>query len=265
MSVSKSSTCIKCDIGIILRQYLQPLLQLLQKDPELKDFNLSDATKCLNTSVLLMVFMAGKKKGIDIVNQCDTVAVTARHKLGRDNNTAIMQMYSRRILTTNFSQRHLYYILLTDGWFKKKDGGDPVYFPGHVFILEKIRDHESKQPVYFLYQSYINQYDLNGYFLRMNGSNKISREGVSQLLKRLSYIISNKVWDQTCFEHWKGFTNVETHEFLDTITDNEVFVCIRSIPLTTCMKNIEAYIKDRVDAYPDLRKILVNVRRREYK
>lgn len=265
MSVLKRDSCIKCDIGIILRQYLQPLLQLLQKDPELKDFDLSDTTKCLNTSLLLMVFMAGKKKGMDIVNQCDTVAVADRHKQGHDNNRTIMQLYSRRILTNNFSRRHLYYILLTDGWFKKRDGGDPVYFPGHVFILEKIRDQETKQPLYFLYQSYINQYDLNGHFIRMNGSNKISQESVSQLLNRLSYIISNKTWDQTCYEYWKGFTNVETPEFLDTVTNNEIFICIRSTPLTTCMKNIEAYIKDRLNAYPDLGKILVNVRRHEYK
>jgi hypothetical protein len=248
MTGTPSNACIqcKCNIGIVIKKYLHPLLKLLQDDPELKDFDLTETTKCLNTSVLLMVFMAGKEKGMQVVNQCDTVRVTERHKNGIDNNNVILPYFSKKILSSKFSQRYVYYILLTDGWFKRKDGSDPVYFPGHVFIIEKEKDPITKKPVYYLYQSYINQYDLNGYFNNVKGNNKLRIKDVSDILNKLAYIVNNKTWDATCGAFWKTFTNVDTPEFTDTITEDSIFVCIRSVPLKTCMKNIERYMKDRL-------------------
>lgn len=263
---SKCKTC-KCDIGIILKDYLTPLLKLLQGDPDLKDFDLSDTTKCLNTSVLLMVFMAGKKAGMNAVNQCDTVKVTERHMKGVDANHIILPRYTKQILSPNFKRRQLYYILLTDGWFKYGDSRQPVYFPGHVFILEKVKDPVTYEISYFMYQSYINQYDLNGHYTRMNGDNRMTRTDVNILLQKLSYIVGNGVWDDQCCTYWKDFTKVDTPDFKGTVTKDSIFVCIRSVPLVTCMRNIESYVNARIKYSNDdtqrstLSKILSNVQK----
>lgn len=239
----KEKICYRCDIAYILKHYIKPLLTLLNKD--LTDFGLYNETKCLNTAILLIIFLAGMKKGRFIIDYCDCEKTRQRHLNGQAQNHIIMGSMMKAIASKKFKLRQLYYIMITDGHFPKVDGNGSVYFPGHVFIIEKMRVKEGEDPKYYIYQSYINQYTLNGHYEKMSNKVELSYEQACYTLHRLSYILTKGIWDEICVKYWKEITHVESPEFLNTITKNNLFLCYQTASTKGCVQNIEKFIKQK--------------------
>ena len=132
-----SKKCDRCDIGYILKNYVKPIIQCLTND--IKEYYMKLlTTKCLNSAVMISIFMLGKKKGLELANYCDNGDTKKRHIDNIDNNNNILLNYKKLILNNQSKHRILYYILLTDGYFTFNNKKPPAYFPGHVFILEQI-------------------------------------------------------------------------------------------------------------------------------
>lgn len=237
--------CDKCDLVYIIKDYIYPLMQLLTND--MNDFNIQMRTsKCLNTGLMLMYFMAGQK-GIDIVKQCDC-SKTAEQK---PNNGMLLKTLSSKLRNRNFKNRHLYYVLLTDAHIHSENDVMTTYFPGHVFIFEKFKDIGG---VYFnVYQSYNKEYDLKEYIEeKMKKDNvtetvKISSNDVSNIMRGLSYLLSSNVWDDTCIKFWKLFTHVDSSMYRNKIIKNKIFMCYGSARVDSCVSNIREYLNKKIN------------------
>jgi hypothetical protein len=220
-------------------------MQLLTID--LKEYNMRLlTTKCLNSAVLIMYFMLGKK-GVSIAQQCDTRAVIQRHTNGEENNYNILNDLKKDVLSKNIRQRYLYYILLTDGHFlvpNQEDDQRTIFFPGHVFILEKTPTPEG---IYFqVYQSYINHYDIKGHYKNNKNSVKMNINEVETLIDNIGYILNAEKWDDKCIKYWKQFTHVDTKEFKDSFSKNRFFLCYRKSPVTACLQNIKTFATKKI-------------------
>jgi hypothetical protein len=244
-SCTSSAQCQKCDIGYILRRYVKPLMQTLTNDVRNYYMRLL-TTKCLNTAVMLGYFMLGKRRALKIADYCDTEMTRARHQSGQDNNTTIMQNFSKDILSKRCSVRYFYYILLTDGKFPNPSQEKKyAFFPGHVFILEKIPS--KPEPYYYFYQSYINQYDLNEHVTKNNNSLKLTHQQVQYLVNDLSYILNAQYWDALCTAHWKNFTFVDASYLQGHQSKGNFFMCFKKAKVTDCLNHIEAYTQNKLD------------------
>jgi len=235
--------CDRCDIGYILKNYIRPIMQCLTND--IKEYYMKLlTTKCLNSAVMISFFMLGKEKTLEVANYCDNGDTKKRHQSNIDNNNDIILRHRNIILKNNYKFRYLYYILLTDGYFTFDDKyKKSAYFPGHVFILEQIPN----KPYYYLYQSYINQYDLKQYIEKNNRTLKFQYKKVKKLLDDLQYILNTDKWDDSCIKKWKEFTHVDTSELKDSRCKNNFFLCIKRSKVVDCLKHIKLYTKQKLD------------------
>jgi hypothetical protein len=202
-------------------------------------------TKCLNTAVMLMFFLLGKK-GIDRALYCDAQKVVERSLQENINNANTMKKLSKLILTKNVKNRYIYYILINDATlsFHGTEPQDTIYFPGHVFVLEKYLHGNGVE--YNLYQSYINEYDLKGYYTNRNGNFAMSYDEVKSLLDKLTYIMTNDTWDDLCIKYWKMFTHVDTSKFKNAVQKNKLFICFTHDKVNHCLRNIENYAHEKL-------------------
>lgn len=245
---NNSENCNKCDIGYILKKYIKPLMQTLTND--IREYYMQLlTTKCLNTAIMLSIFMLGKRKGINIANYCDTERTRERHLKYKDNNNSIISTFTKDILNTRKKYRELYYILLTDGKFENKDiNKPPLFFPGHVFILEKIPSQSILQEqYYYFYQSYINNYDLKDHIKKNNNTLKLSYTKTQELLNNLNYILNCDIWDKKCIDIWKSFTFADTTHLKDSFSKNNLFLCIKKARVIDCLKHIQKYTLEKLN------------------
>lgn len=246
---TNKENCRKCDIVYIIRKYVKPLMQTLTND--IKEYYMRLlTTKCLNSSVMLAIFMLGKEKGISIANYCDTEKTRSRHKNNEDDNNEILYWFRKDILYKNIkSHRYFYYILLTDGKFPFEDVNKPyAFFPGHVFIIEKFPSTSNNStPNFYFYQSYINEYDLDGHIKKNNNSLKLTYDKLKQIVEGLIYILNVTKWDDKCVEYWKLLTFVDSSYLKDSICKGNFFLCVKKARVYDCLKHIEEYTKSKLE------------------
>lgn len=243
MNIRDKSCNIYCDIGYIIKDHVKVLMQLLTND--LPQFNLKlQTTKCLNTAIMLLQFLLGDK-GMKIANSCDTRAVISRHTSGQDDNDEIIYQLTKQLFSKREKARTLYYILLSDGYFPQADPlSQSKYFPGHVFILEKIYDHRIKDHIFFFYQSYINQYTLNEH-IRMNKGLKVSKTRAQQLIDDLSNVLKSKTWDKDNVRRWYDMTFADSSDLLNSQSQKQFYLCFRKARTTTCLQRLDKYLKSK--------------------
>ena len=249
--VAKQNVCTRCDLPYILKNYITPLMQLLSNDMQQYSMRLK-TTKCLNTGIMLLTFMAGRKKGLQVVDYCNNNRVIERHQSGKETNYDVLDEYIPKILSKHFKLRQLYYFLISDGTLHHpSDASSTMYFPGHVFIFEKSWDN--RNIVFNFYQSYINQYDLQGHFEKRNFTMQLSAQELGTLLKKISYIlvregdldhVTDNTWDTTCSAYWKDLTGVDASQFEGFSLKGNMYVCCKGITLKECVHNIKQYIDD---------------------
>lgn len=231
-----------CDIGYVIKDHVKLLMQLLTND--LPQFNLKlQTTKCLNTAIMLMQFLLGDK-GIKIANACDTRGVIARHTEGQEDNNVILTQLTKQLFSKREKSRTLYYILLSDGYFEKDLLSQAKYFPGHVFILEKIYDSDINDHIFFFYQSYINQYTLNEH-IQMNKGLKVSKSRAQQLINDLTHVLTSKTWDKDNVRRWYDMTFADSSDLLNSKSQQKFFLCFRKAKTTTCLQRLEKYLKSK--------------------
>ena len=176
MPTSTTDFCPILRLDKVLEDHSGPIMQLLSH--YLPHYNMSLlTTKCLNTAVMTMYLALGED-AIATTRQCDVHTVRDRESNSgtwKPKNDKEEAVALREMLLGGAGGRgggrQLHYVMLTDGHMplaseggpvRVEDGekpeGDTVYFPGHVFVIER-----SPRGSWLLYQSYINQYTVSEY------------------------------------------------------------------------------------------------------
>jgi len=263
LCLKTNSHCTSCDMGSIIKDFVQPLIQLLTVD--VISYNMENSTtKCLNTAVMLMFFMMGEEKGIEVADACDCTTYNnkSRHllaqyadkRLFKQNHIVVEKLQKDVLDKKNIvpGQRLLYYVLLTDSYFEPPPGKSRAFFPGHVFIIEKFIDSKSKNRKknstvsYNLYQSYINEYDLRKYHEYNGNSFKVSYRKMSSLMKGLSVIMTAEVWSHEVVKQWKTLTKIDSVDLVNSTCGNKFFICYQKKDALYCIENILAYSKKKL-------------------
>jgi hypothetical protein len=139
--------------------------------------------------------------------------------------------------------------MLTDGYFVKPNG-DKVFFPGHVMVWEKIPGEDDDRIQYFIYQSYINEYDFKGSLIFRRIS-YISRKKIEYYTKVLNTFVNTNIWDSDMVDFWKDQTNVYTKTMLNSCPDNDAFyICYKKRLNTDCLNNLRTYVKKTLAQIP---------------
>jgi hypothetical protein len=142
-----------CELGHILSDYNEVILNVLSD--ELEGYIGNDTTKCHNTAVLVLYMLLGKS-ALSTTTWCDTDTVRDRVTNGSQpaDNYGIAKRLVRDVLSAKDRyKRTVFYVMLTDGDLKR--GKSTSFFPGHVFVLERLEDGS-----FNVYQSYIKAYNL---------------------------------------------------------------------------------------------------------
>lgn len=245
----------ECKLGNILSEYIIPIMQLLTNDLPQYNFKMK-TTKCLNTSIMITIFLLGLKHGSRIIDNCDSSKtndekyyITRRSKLNKDLDD---------IFNTE-NGRYIYYILIANNELNDKKDNTQV-FPGHVFIIEK---NDNK---YYLYQSYIRQYNLQGY-KELVSEFYITKKNLLSIINKIKYILIHaKTWNNKCIQYWKDFTFVDTQYMKNVIIKDTLNICIIKHEIQACLENLNKYvdkklreIKDTDTIYGDISKYELNV------
>lgn len=245
--------CKRCDLAYVIKVYLKPLLQAISV--EIKEYNMRLIdTKCLNTAVSFLYLFFGKK-ALQHTKYCDVHNVIERHRNNIDNSVVIADKLYKDILRKTTS-RYVYYIMLTDGYFTKSDGSR-AFFPGHVFVIEKIPWGKDKM-FYYIYQSYIQQYTFSE-FVDKNKSIKLSHKKVEYYVSKIKDMVNKRIWDKEFVEFWKDLTKVDTSEMLNGVPNNAFFVCYRRLKSDTCLKHLSVFVKSTLRKIPKSHDVKQNI------
>lgn len=235
------------NIGFIVKDFVKPIMQALTV--ELKHYRMRMlTTKCLNTSVTFWHLFFGKRGHEDTV-YCDVMNVIERHERQKiDNNIGIIAALKDDILDSQDKTKYAFYVMLTDGYFVNEATGKKEFFPGHVFVVEKVPTNN--HPYFYIYQSYINEYDFKG-SLEFRERPQISCSSMALFMDCLEYFAENSVWDDVMVAFWKDLTNVDTSNMVGCRPQNAFHMCFRKKPITECLENMERFVNHILETIPD--------------
>ena len=237
----KTKSLKRCNVVYTLKDYSKPLMQLMTND--LNEYNMRLlTTKCLNTAVLLIILLLGKK-AIRMADYCDSKKTIERHTSPNSsniNNLNLMSSLEKELLIVQHKKRYLFYLLITDAYFPREGGGEDGFFPGHVIVIEKFPSKPN--PFYYLYQSYINQYTLHGHFAKSNDSVKYTFAQMIKFVENLKHILTAETWDHQSVKYWKQFTFVDTSTLLGCMSKNKFFLCYQKTVIDECTQNVQKYV-----------------------
>lgn len=228
-----------CPIGYIVKDFVKPIMQALTV--QLTQYNMRlIQTKCLNTAVMFMYLFKGPE-GLKSTHYCDVDTVRSRYNALIETRTEITYALQKSILRKS-NDRQLYYIMITHGDFIKPDGSK-VSFPGHVFIIEKFGEQ------YKLYQSYIDQYDFNGFWQKHN-SITFSKDKIKYFMTELRKLVQSETWTQDTSAFWKEMTDVDTSRYIGAKINDACKVCYRKVSVKQCLKHLLEFVNDTLKKVP---------------
>jgi hypothetical protein len=230
-----------CDVTNIIMKYLEPIMQICSAT--MTDYNMQmRTTKCLNTAVMLTYILGGSDK-LKTVEFCEVSKINKRYEKKSDKfkyKDKIFKELKKDLSDKKNNKRYFYYILMTNNDMEKSDllgnsASATQSFPGHVFIIDKFPNCETKEPSYNIYQSYINQYDLKGHYKNNKNSMKIQNNDINFVLDGIFNIVSNPVWNKDAVKFWNDFTFVDTKDLINYKTD-KINLCYSKISIDDCYK-----------------------------
>jgi hypothetical protein len=238
MALCTSKECKRCDIGFIIKDYVRPLMQALSV--HLQEYNMQlMETKCLNTAVMMMYLLFGTKS-LQHTRYCDVPNVVKRHLHSQDNSITIANNLKTDILRKT-KHRYIYYVMLTDGYFVKDDGSK-VFFPGHVFLIEKVPNANGSDMEYFIYQSYINEYTLETQ-VAINQKMKVKSDKIWYYMDNICRMTKEKIWDENFTEFWKDMTHVDTKQMNGSRPLQAFYVCFQKVQHKKCAEELIKFSK----------------------
>ncbi len=249
-----------CGMADAVRDHVPLLMQLLTNEPAMRDYHMQlITTKCLNTSVMLMLLMLGEH-ALHHTRQCDVQNVRERFQAavsasapqaGEFGDASALRDAVLRPLAPG--GRRLHYVMLTDGNMpapvtaSSPGGKQGKYFPGHVFVVEKGAEG------YHLYQSFVGKYDLVQHIEHRGGSLLLTERQMALVLEALVRFTASAVWDERCSRDFSLLTHIEPQVFdglFGGATKRDaVLLCHREVALEKdCSHALRRYVAEKAAA-----------------
>lgn len=242
----KSNAC--APLVRIIAPFIRALMQVVSA--HLSDFNMvrnpsSYSTKCLNTSVLLWFLFLGKRHVDRDAKRCDVDRIMDRG----DASLHVLDALDLDVLSSRrrgSASTTLWFVLLTEATLHTP-ANESVYFPGHVFILERYADR------YWIYQSYVDHYDLAHHVIRWKSSTgsreafRASKPNVIRILKLLRRVFTpDTLWDAECTREWQWFTGIDLSNLEGGASGRDIRLCVAKRSSKTCARRMRRFIDREV-------------------
>lgn len=244
--------CGPCHVGFILKDNMHRILKLF--DTDLEEYSMSmEVTKCLNTAVVMMFLYLGDV-ALNHTRFCNVNNVRERYKglitthgaLAYKANVTAVKELAKRMLNLNVRYRYLHYIMITNATVDGKT------FPGHVFVIEKIpAQTRDGVPMFYMYQSYINEYDLKGYVERNASSFSIPYEQMQAFLKEMEYMMSRETWDKRIIDFWSKLTFTDSNYLEHFPIRDTILFCYRQVKVTNCINVLKQKTLEKLKKVDD--------------
>jgi hypothetical protein len=234
-----------CDIGYIIKPHIGAIMQLLTD--LLPDYGIHMiTTKCLNTAVMMMYLFLGEAAK-EPTKYCDTNVIRTRNGVQNSNATdrsIANALYDDVLSGTDHA---LFYVMITDSHIvHEADPTSKKYFPGHVFVIERIPPASPKERVRFnLYQSYINAYNMAGYIKKNNGLS-MGRNLMEKHLNNLRLLAQSHVWTADTTKFWMGLTKVDSSAFQGHVIEGKLMLCYQKVVPEGCVVKLHELVDREV-------------------
>lgn len=243
-----------CDLGFVVRRYMKPLMQLMTDHLPRYHMGLL-TTKCLNTAATIWYLFLGDKD-MGRAWHCDSAEVQTRGRTARArgprtfaadpaNPSIVLDAFRAAVMDASpaVAGRTLFYVILTDAKFR--DGA--AFFPGHVFVVE--RNVTARGLARFhVYQSYINQYDLDGHYDRLDKSITMSASEMAGVVADLTHLYTAPTWDARASDFWRRFTHVDGAEFEGLPFAGASYFCYTTVQTDNCLEHLRYFVTDKLAA-----------------
>lgn len=202
----------------------------------LPEYHISDETKCLNSAVSLLFLLMGRES-VKHTRYCDVVSVRERYDK-HNPSEAMARALAYDLTNSPNGEKEVFYCMLTDGWMHPPSNpAVKVYFPGHVFIIERVGDKG-----FSMYQSYIQEYDLDAFLSHAAGPVTHTAAQLKAVSKGLVHMFSVPVWDRQCSDFWRSFT-LSSGEAYEGYSMSSILLCYQRILLSTCTGSLRSVLE----------------------
>jgi hypothetical protein len=229
-------------------------------------------TKCLYTAVTILYLFCGQK-AIDGSLKCYVDRVKTRMS---NLNTEKRKPYivsqidkvHKNILSTNNRKRTVFFMMITNNELPHPTNSnrEKAFFPGHVFVIDKQFLPNQEEPIFKLYQSYINKYTLQNFskslnVRKRNNSPNVNNdendkndknmdydyERMKEFMIRLSRFIKSSTWDSENVRFWEDFTLVNAREFKGFPILGHIHFCYNYLPAIRCKKGLLQLLSQKME------------------
>ena len=242
-----------CDLGYFIYRYFNVFIDVFRRD-----LNIGNTyTKCLNTAITMMFLLCGEKAKAD-TEFCRVSNVRERLEKHPQKTKMIEQMSSKLIqdVLKPSQRRMVYYVMITNSMLTKRKHSKGArqeaskMFPGHVFVIEKLVHPRTKENLYMIYQSYINEYTLMEFTHEKKQSKntpkmQYSYAEMENFLKQLHSFINSTKWDKEQVAFWKQFTLVDASEFKGFHIQPQILFCFRKRSAKQCKADIVKMLEEK--------------------
>lgn len=205
---------ISCKLLKSLFKHIETIMVLV--DNEHRGWvDCSSTTKCLNTGVILCTMLMSSDP---IFKVCENNAVINRAQQNTGHNkTKAAQL--KRLLLQPSSESQLVYVIMTDGEFSACPKQVNNFYPGHVFVIEKLPLNAG----FIVFQTFVDRYDTSD----LRSCKRLTMKQMTHFLDMLQDLYGDHepYWTPKMQQVFRGFTGLSidypnwTHCLHDTSLD----------------------------------------------
>jgi hypothetical protein len=217
-------------------------VDLAQKDGGRHDIPLQ-LTRCYCTAVMMTHLLVNQVE--EALQRCNHTSTKNRSMSDTRHSLSMAMSMRDDAMNEDQSSKHfMYYVLLTSYTSPTDNAREQHYFPGHVFVIEKVPE-ENTSPPFRLYQSYIGAYDLKKYMDMTRPDLHVTKERMKEILDGLVMMMDKgKVWGEDVCEFWEKLTL--TNDFTEVNgmkIDGNIYFCYHKIDINNCNDNMQAFLR----------------------
>jgi len=183
---------------------------------------------------MLMVYLF--LGNIDSVGKCQK----QKSETSPDIPFEVAKSMKKKLLGERSPNHAIFYILISH-YETEKDSKDPYYyFPGHVFVLEKVPNSTR----FNMYQSYIQEYEM-GQYIDNNKSLSVGRTTLTQWLDGIIDMFQHP-WNEKTSEFWSKMTHTNAQELSGSLNGFDINRHVKVCCHRSKVKNCDASLKKLV-------------------